>query len=529
MLNALRIHEDIAELNWKVWGDQWTVPLSKLTGSIVLPGSTDKNQVFVFGHPNIDGDFNFINSNTVIFTVNGISSQQWVEVRTLFPKNILTSQSNAVIVSSDLNSILNEEQVFSKQSYSDYPSRPEDFITLIFATILMLLFFAGMAFIFTFGFLKIVQFMSTPIRIAVGIGMAFLFVAVFLSAAFDIIFWFGLIIFALIYYAVYWLFGREPKIEYEMIYEREIPYNYPPSIVSALFNQYTKRASSDCIIAEIMNLSLKGFFTIEKFKNEKSVEIFGWHSNPEFDYRLLFSKKFIDKSFDGLLEHEKILLGWFDEYRKNKPSISFLEFQKAVKKDHSFYASYEKYNSAIFDDAKKLKLFWSDLGEIIFLASITLLTFIGIAFYFFLSYLFLAYALMLLFPGVLTKRTQEGALHYSKWNNLKKFFIDFSRMNKKPVEHLILWEKYLVYAVPLGVAAEVQDVIKLSFSKEQSRIFRGSYSSINFNSFNSLSSSLASGIAFAGAPPSSSGSGGFGGGGDFSGGGGGGGGGGGFG
>ena len=56
---------------------------------------------------------------------------------------------------------------------------------------------------------------------------------------------------------------------------------------------------------------------------------------------------------------------------------------------------------------------------------------------------------------LLMNRTQAGADAAARANGLKKFLKDFSRLEEAPVGHLILWERYLVYAVALGVSAEL--------------------------------------------------------------------------
>ena len=55
----------------------------------------------------------------------------------------------------------------------------------------------------------------------------------------------------------------------------------------------------------------------------------------------------------------------------------------------------------------------------------------------------------------LMNRTQAGAEAAAKAQGLKKFLQDFSQLEDAPVGHLILWERYLVYAVTLGVSAEL--------------------------------------------------------------------------
>ena len=54
-----------------------------------------------------------------------------------------------------------------------------------------------------------------------------------------------------------------------------------------------------------------------------------------------------------------------------------------------------------------------------------------------------------------TKKTKKGSDHYNKWMGLKKFLKDFSNMDKRKLPEVTLWEKYLVYALPLGCAKQL--------------------------------------------------------------------------
>jgi uncharacterized membrane protein len=67
----------------------------------------------------------------------------------------------------------------------------------------------------------------------------------------------------------------------------------------------------------------------------------------------------------------------------------------------------------------------------------------------------LAVALFMLGSFLLRNRTQQGAEAAAKADGLKRYLKDFSRLSEAPVGHLILWERYLVFAVALGVSADL--------------------------------------------------------------------------
>jgi uncharacterized membrane protein len=123
---------------------------------------------------------------------------------------------------------------------------------------------------------------------------------------------------------------------------------------------------------------------------------------------------------------------------------------------------------------------------------------------------------------VLGNRTQAGAEAFGKAKGLQKFLKDFSQLDEAPVGHLILWERFLVYSVALGVSGDL--VRNIAFKVPEvanDPTFAVWYVGTGPGRFDSIGriGDVGSSIASSFSPPSSSGSGG-----GFSGGGGGGGG-----
>jgi len=137
----------------------------------------------------------------------------------------------------------------------------------------------------------------------------------------------------------------------------------------------------------------------------------------------------------------------------------------------------------------------------------------------------------------LRRRTPAGAQRVAEWEAFRHFLKDFSHLEDAPVGHLILWERYLVYSVALGVTAEVARALAAripSVGEPGTATFapwfvgmHGPGALDSIGSFAGFASGFGPEIVAAATPPSSSSSG-SGGGGGFSGGGGGGGGGGGI-
>ncbi|PIU03018.1 MAG: hypothetical protein COT55_00405, partial [Candidatus Diapherotrites archaeon CG09_land_8_20_14_0_10_32_12] len=109
--NAIVVYNDVAELYWKVWGDGWEKPLSELYGYIEFPKDVQNiDDIYVWGHPELNGKIGLYENNKILFQIFGISSKQFAEIRTAFPKNMLESNTFAITKAEDgLQKIITEE------------------------------------------------------------------------------------------------------------------------------------------------------------------------------------------------------------------------------------------------------------------------------------------------------------------------------------------------------------------------------------------------------------------------------------
>lgn len=55
----------------------------------------------------------------------------------------------------------------------------------------------------------------------------------------------------------------------------------------------------------------------------------------------------------------------------------------------------------------------------------------------------------------------NGNEAYHKWMALKNYMVDFGNMDEKELPEIILWEKYLVYAVTLGCAKKLSKTMEI--------------------------------------------------------------------
>jgi len=110
--NAVKAYDDVGEFYWKVWGEGWDHGLGELYGKIELPGEVENaKDVYSWGHPEINGKIGLVENRKLVFQAFGIPRGQWVEIRMLFPVELLESREQAIVVAGPgLEKIIEEEK-----------------------------------------------------------------------------------------------------------------------------------------------------------------------------------------------------------------------------------------------------------------------------------------------------------------------------------------------------------------------------------------------------------------------------------
>lgn len=467
---ALNVYNDVAELNWKLWGSSWDLPLKEIVGNIYLPRKVnDPKEVYTWGHPEVNGKIGLLDNNTVFIQAFDIRSNQFVEVRTVFPRDLITDPKNGIIYSGNgLQKIIDEEN----DIYNREHPKP------IYSIILLI------------------------------VSLGILFATFFILKN---------------------KYSKQNKIQ--DIYFRDVPYNYSPAIIPYLYNSVP---DTKYISAEILNLCLKKKLSIE-IVDSKNVF-------SKTDYKFIIK----DSKNNGLSESEVVLFDFIKDAAKygykdylifkkqvgdNTPNELLLSELKTYLKKNNLETEklLKNWDSAVKDDVKEIGLSAKPTGTIIFAIVWVLLSFITmyLSIYFKSIYpgiiIILSGFPFLVFAKYLVKRNDLALEHYTKWSLLKKYLNDFSDFRNKDVQDIKLWEKYLVYAIPLGCAKKVQKNMQLVFEGNEKAIHSGIFVGSQINSYSDIVSATDSFSSAFSSAVSTSGSSGFGGGGGSGGGGGGGG------
>ena len=113
--------------------------------------------------------------------------------------------------------------------------------------------------------------------------------------------------------------------------------------------------------------------------------------------------------------------------------------------------------------------------------------------------------LLIIYTAIAKKRTEKGALEYKKWKAFKEFLKDFGTMDEKTLPEIILWEKYLVYAVVLGCADKLSKTMKIKL-ENRNVDYTFSFDPITFTNLRIITHTVSSSINSARTYNSSSGS-----------------------
>ncbi|WP_298524352.1 DUF2207 domain-containing protein [uncultured Methanobrevibacter sp.] len=408
MKNTVTLFNDVGGLQYKLWGDDWDVGCDAVSAIVHLPGNSS-NEYYL--NPQEYNSTSYISGNTITLTSTPIPKGEFYELLVLMPITDFDNATYAKHVNENgrENIIHNLDSSVNGRTFWN-----TSYIVL--------------------GLLSLIS----PI---VG----------------------GL---------VYLRYGREPKVDYDGIYERELPTNDPPAVVNALIdNSY-----------DIGTPNMKGFeATILNLIDKKVIKLIT-KTDENTDMNELFLK--LDRNSDvNLAIHEHTvmdILAMFadDENIVNLSGLNadlsyesnaklFMEefqvWQQDVKHEYLDSENLKNYfNAKGSKFMKKLSILGLIVGIIIFILG--LFTNLPNGVFAIGGGIVLAifsFIVIMLPEDIFGQWTRMGREYYLKWKNFKKFLEDNSLINEHPPESVVVWKKYLIYGTALGVADNVYKAMKL--------------------------------------------------------------------
>ena len=449
-LHGIKFYNDVAELQYELVGPQWDKDIGAVNANIHLKSS---NGVQYWLNPPYLAENSSWKGNTLNVVGKTVSSGDFFELRMVIPKNqFAANPTNGIIINQNGLSQIEKIQ-------NDYQNG--------------------------------INFKSTLYSI-----LAVLFLLA-----------------CLIPLLIYFRYGREPKINYQAEYERDIPTDDLPAVVNAIsgkgLGKKVGEPDMDGFRATIMDLIDRKYLliqdipqTLEKDK-DKSVSL---KVNEEknldeltnFEYDAVTILKNFEE--DGIINLDGLKNGLKDRDTAQSFKESYGIWESDLKS--------EFLNDGIMDQifVKKGDTYLKIFGVIGLVAA-------ALTFFFTItnpmpaaSYALVASIILgivsiisLVMPQkVAGQWTTHGEEFDAKWRNFKKYIQDFSLIKEYPPESVKVWNKYLVYATALGVADAVRKSMEMYLPDEQlaqSDIFLFHY----YGGYWLLSSSLDAGMSTAAA------------------------------
>lgn len=410
------VHNDIAELAHDFIGTDYQEDISNLIIRINLPSSS--KELRIFSHGPLNGKNRIIDDKSVEITYETLDKENAVDGRVVFDKSIVpnaTKKSNV----DGLGKILEVEK--ERANYANKlreAARKRE---------------------------KMLQTLAIIMEILLGIWLI------------------GLIV---IVYKFYNKNDKEYRSEFNGKYFRDFPEEYTPSTVSYLMNKSINNLSFN---AGILDLIRKKAITIEEVTIDKK----GLFKNKQQkDYKLSRNMNF---NLDTLSTSEKKLFNLLIGTVGNGDYV-ILGDMKAFSKDYDnakrLISGYDSWRYACELEAETEEFYENTKKEKTNCILYSLI-FIPITFLALLCGSNMGRVLLMDLFGILaiiyfssaTKRTKKGNEQYHKWKGLKNFLADFGRLDEKDLPEIKLWERYLVYATMFGLAAKVQNAMKMNLER----------------------------------------------------------------
>lgn len=436
VIDAVKKYGDCTELYWQFIGDRFEIKADKITGTIKLPVPVqNKEELRVWGHTKyLNGEIYATDTRTIEFHLEDYTANEYVEVRILMPTYVMNNLEFTSLENKEAE-ILEEEEKEAAEANARRAKRDKQMqITIIAITAIVGL----IGLVFINGIRKNIKALKNNPKI-------------------------------------------EPEVKLD--YYRELPDEIAtPLEANFILNKGTFDFSKT-ISATILDLTLKGYIKVEQIDKTINIEILDKDTSelPKDELRVLELLKNAEdnKRAKEKNEEAKKLLTMKDveKYIEQKPEKIIKvqgEFEKIAKDVSENKAKYDK------KIAKKSETYITKvIGYIFLLIAVVMAVIIGNAVtgefvpniikYALIAGSFTTIVLItnLVLISKLINRfsgfTSKGINEQEQWKAFKKYMEDFSLLDEKEIPHLVIWEKYLIFATAFGIADKVIKQLKIIY------------------------------------------------------------------
>jgi uncharacterized membrane protein len=222
---SIRRFDDVAEFYWKFIGDQWTVGTDRARATVTLPTGATRDQIRAWGHGPFEGEVQILDGRTIEWSTPTLPAGIFMEGRAVFPPSLVPGAPH--VSGEHLPQVLEEEQGLADEANG---ARSK-------ARLWNLL---------------------SPIVALVSFGI---FLVMFVK------------------------YGKEPAAPDPGDYVRELPADYPPSVLGYLV-RFGKVKPED-MVATLLDLARKRFIEISEKPEEAGFLI----HHTEYRYEIAIRKE----------------------------------------------------------------------------------------------------------------------------------------------------------------------------------------------------------------------------------------------
>ena len=464
--DAVAKYKDYAEIYWQFVGEDFEIDAEKIKGTITLPFNAEsRDDIKVWGHTeNLNGEIYVTGLNKIEFNIHNYSSGRYVEVRSLFPNNMVEASSR-IYNYNIYNKVIEEETRWANEA-NERRERRKQIIYAIFGIIGII------SILFIPGIVKKIKKLKT--------------------------------------------LEKKIKPTIKLQYFRELPYeDATPAEALFVMSKGVVKNFSASFAANILDLTLKKYISLEAGTKGSGIL-----------KKDIIKITFLEEGKEELKEDQQLTLDFLKQVANDKLEISTEDITKYLEKHISKVGTLDKKVEKIIENfEEKRKIFNKKNSEEHEKYTGVAVVYFSIAFLAIFPIIGIPLAVVWIINGILSAMiaykinvfSQNGIDEVEQWKAFKKYMQDFSLLKEKEVPSLAIWEKYLVFATAFGISDKVLKQLKVVYPEindMNSSLYTYNYISVmnSVNIGNCINSSVYSAV----------GSSGSGGGGGFSGGGGGG-------
>lgn len=424
--DAIAKYSDYAELYWQFVGEDFEVDAKNITGTILLPSKVnDLNNIKVWGHTeDLNGEIYATDTNKIEFKVNQFRAGRYVEIRTLFPTEMINNTTRGENVPR-LEQVIQEETTWANQANARR---------------------------------KMKQTIQTIITIVLDVLAVILTIVCLKSILKNI---------------------RKIKQSKKLLPSEEIQYfrqmpreDATPAEALSLLSKQVGVINNSIFLgrifsATLLDLNLKKIIDFEV--KDKIITIQILDENPKIledlkDEKVIFEflKKASEKRNGKITNQELVKYIKKSQSKVLALSVKINEMTEQFLYQKGFANKKEKENKT------KITTYIILLVIAIFFMIFTFSILIGLSIKVMgMIPLLITSILQLIVFCILSSKinvlTQEGTDEKAKWKGLKKYMEEFSMLDKREIPEIVIWEKFLVYATVFGIADQVLKQLKIVY------------------------------------------------------------------